>query len=146
MPQQPAQLSEVNQVLNAKVQKRTMKLAQVNHALQAEIRVRQRTIESWLWQLRKCRFSQSAKFFLLKRLTHRESETRFFYEKTWLLSLDSVKNPVSLVCVRSSRTDMNSGYTGMMGSGSWGKGELLTLTLSFPSNRKRYDRSSNFRR
>jgi C4-dicarboxylate-specific signal transduction histidine kinase len=41
MPQQPAQLSEVNQVLNAKVQKRTMKLAQVNHALQAEIRVRQ---------------------------------------------------------------------------------------------------------
>ncbi len=43
MPQQPAQLSEVNQVLNAKVQKRTMKLAQVNHALQAEIRVRQRS-------------------------------------------------------------------------------------------------------
>jgi C4-dicarboxylate-specific signal transduction histidine kinase len=43
MPQPPAQLSEVNQqVLNAKVQKRTMKLAQVNHALQAEIRVRQR--------------------------------------------------------------------------------------------------------
>ncbi|MEG4294055.1 hypothetical protein Q5692_37755 [Microcoleus sp. C2C3] len=38
MPQQPAQLSEVNQVLNAKVQKRTMKLAPVNHALQAEIR------------------------------------------------------------------------------------------------------------
>jgi C4-dicarboxylate-specific signal transduction histidine kinase len=33
----------VNQVLNAKVQKRTMKLAQVNHALQAEIRVRQRS-------------------------------------------------------------------------------------------------------
>ncbi|MBD1828311.1 hypothetical protein NDI47_22900 [Microcoleus vaginatus GB1-A2] len=42
MPQQAAQLSEVNQVLNAKVQKRTMKLAQV-HALQAEIRVRQRS-------------------------------------------------------------------------------------------------------
>ena len=41
MPQQPAQLSEVNQVLNAKGKKRTMKLAQVNHALQAEIRVRQ---------------------------------------------------------------------------------------------------------
>ncbi|MEG3954068.1 hypothetical protein [Microcoleus sp. herbarium2] len=41
MPQQPAQLSEVNQVLNAKGKKRTMTLAQVNHALQAEIRVRQ---------------------------------------------------------------------------------------------------------
>ncbi len=41
MPQQSAQLSEVNQVLNAKIQKRTMKLAQVNHALQAEIRGRQ---------------------------------------------------------------------------------------------------------
>jgi hypothetical protein len=41
MPQQPAQLSQVNQVLNAKGKKRTMKLAQVNHALQAEIRVRQ---------------------------------------------------------------------------------------------------------
>jgi C4-dicarboxylate-specific signal transduction histidine kinase len=43
MPQQPAKFSEVNQLLNAKVQKRTMKLAQVNHALQAEIRVRQRS-------------------------------------------------------------------------------------------------------
>jgi C4-dicarboxylate-specific signal transduction histidine kinase len=43
MPQQAAQLSEVNQVLNAKGKKRTMKLAQVNHALQAEIRVRQRS-------------------------------------------------------------------------------------------------------
>jgi hypothetical protein len=41
LPQQPAQLSEVNQVLNATGKKRTMKLAQVNHALQAEIRVRQ---------------------------------------------------------------------------------------------------------
>jgi hypothetical protein len=41
MPQQAAQLSEVNQVLNAKGKKRTMKLAQVNYALQAEIRVRQ---------------------------------------------------------------------------------------------------------
>jgi C4-dicarboxylate-specific signal transduction histidine kinase len=41
MPQQAAQLSEVNQVLNAKIQKRTMKLAQINRALQAEIRVRQ---------------------------------------------------------------------------------------------------------
>jgi C4-dicarboxylate-specific signal transduction histidine kinase len=41
MPQQFAQLSQVNQVLNAKIQKRTMKLAQVNHALQAEIRGRQ---------------------------------------------------------------------------------------------------------
>ena len=41
MPQQAAQLSEVNQVLNAKGKKRTMKLAQINHALQAEIRVRQ---------------------------------------------------------------------------------------------------------
>jgi hypothetical protein len=41
MPQQSAQLSEVNQVLNAKGKKRTMKLAPVNHALQAEIRVRQ---------------------------------------------------------------------------------------------------------
>jgi len=43
MPQQAAQLSEVNQVLNAKGKKRTMKLAQVNHALQAEIRVRQQS-------------------------------------------------------------------------------------------------------
>jgi C4-dicarboxylate-specific signal transduction histidine kinase len=43
MPQQAAQLSEVNQVLNAKGKKRTMKLAQVNYALQAEIRVRQRS-------------------------------------------------------------------------------------------------------
>ncbi|MEG4960917.1 MULTISPECIES: hypothetical protein [unclassified Microcoleus] len=43
MPQQAAQLSQVNQLLNAKFQKRTMKLAQVNHALQAEIRVRQRS-------------------------------------------------------------------------------------------------------
>jgi C4-dicarboxylate-specific signal transduction histidine kinase len=43
MPQQVAELSEVNQVLNAKVQKRTMKLAQANHALQAEIRIRQRS-------------------------------------------------------------------------------------------------------
>ncbi|MEG4206868.1 hypothetical protein QUA20_23455 [Microcoleus sp. Pol7_A1] len=43
MPQQAAKLSEVNQLLNAKVQKRTMKLAQVNHPLQAEIRVRQRS-------------------------------------------------------------------------------------------------------
>jgi C4-dicarboxylate-specific signal transduction histidine kinase len=42
MAQQPAQFSEVNQVLNAKGKKRTMKLAQVNHALQAEIRARQR--------------------------------------------------------------------------------------------------------
>jgi DnaJ-domain-containing protein 1 len=41
MPQQPAQLSEVNQVLNVKGKKRTRKLAQVYHALQAEIRVRQ---------------------------------------------------------------------------------------------------------
>ena len=41
MPQQPVQLSEVNQVLNAKVQKRTMKLAPVNDALQAEISGRQ---------------------------------------------------------------------------------------------------------
>ncbi|MBD1882577.1 hypothetical protein [Microcoleus vaginatus] len=44
MPQQAAQLSEVNQVLNAKVQKRTMKLAQVNQALQAEISARQRCL------------------------------------------------------------------------------------------------------
>ncbi|MEG4633450.1 hypothetical protein QUB56_28375 [Microcoleus sp. AR_TQ3_B6] len=41
MPQQAAQFSEVNQVLNAKGKKRTIKLAQVNHALQAEIRGRQ---------------------------------------------------------------------------------------------------------
>jgi len=40
---------------------------------------------------------------------------------------------------------INSGYTEMMGSGEWGVGsgesgnvELLTLTLSFPCNRKRY--------
>ncbi|WP_216670222.1 hypothetical protein [Microcoleus asticus] len=31
----------MNQLLNAKVQKRTMKLAEVNYALPAEIRVRQ---------------------------------------------------------------------------------------------------------
>ncbi len=33
---------------------------------------------------------------------------------------------------------INSGNSGMIGSGDWGKGELLTLTLSFPSNRKQY--------
>ena len=36
-------------------------------------------------------------------------------------------------------SNINSGYIGMMGSGECGKGELLTLTLSFPSNRKRYN-------
>jgi hypothetical protein len=49
---------------------------------------------------------------------------------------------------RQSRININSGYTGMMGvvswewsvgSGPWGNVELLTLTLSFPSNRKRYN-------
>ena len=34
--------------------------------------------------------------------------------------------------------NINSGYTGMMGNGGWGDVELLTLTLSFLSNRKRY--------
>jgi hypothetical protein len=43
MPQQPAQLSEVNQVLNAKEKKRTMILARVNYALPAQITVRQRS-------------------------------------------------------------------------------------------------------
>jgi hypothetical protein len=43
--------------------------------------------------------------FLLIRLTHRESETRFFYEKTWFVLEDEVKNPVSLVCVRPGLTD-----------------------------------------
>jgi len=62
-------------------------------------------MESGLWQLRKRRSCQSAKFFLLKRLTHRESETRFFYEKTWFVLEDSGKNPVSLVCVRPGLTD-----------------------------------------
>jgi hypothetical protein len=104
MPQQPAQLSEVNQVLNAKVQKRTMKLAQVNHALQAEIRVRQRSKAARV-AIEEAPSCQSAKFFLLIRLTHRESETRFFYEKTWFVLEDSVKNPVSLVCVRPGLTD-----------------------------------------
>ena len=33
---------------------------------------------------------------------------------------------------------INSGCTGMMGSGLWGKVELLTETRSFPSHRKRY--------
>ncbi len=42
------------------------------------------------------------------------------------------------------RSNINSGYTGMMGSGEWGKGELLTLTLSFPSNRKRYKKQEGF--
>jgi len=62
-------------------------------------------IESGLWQLRNRRSCQSAKFFLLIRVTHRESETRFFYEKTWFVLEDEVKNPVSLVCVRPGLTD-----------------------------------------
>ena len=43
--------------------------------------------------------------FLLIRLTHRESETRFFYKKTWFVLEHEVKNPVSLVCVRPGLTD-----------------------------------------
>ncbi len=35
--------------------------------------------------------------------------------------------------------DINSAYTGMMGSGPLGNVELLTLTLSFRLHRKRYD-------
>ena len=41
----------------------------------------------------------------LIRLTYRESETRFFYEKTWFVLEDEVKNLVSLVCVRPGLTD-----------------------------------------
>jgi hypothetical protein len=50
--------------------------------------------------------------------------------------------------------DINSGYTVRDGEwsvgewgvvrGQWGNVELLTLTLSFPSNRKRYETGINY--
>lgn len=99
MPQQPAQLSEVNQVLNAKVQKRTMKLAQVNHALQAEIRVRQRA---------KAGSGNLGSATLVSRLS-------FFTGKTYAPGIRNpvflrknlvvIKNPVFLVSVRPGLTD-----------------------------------------
>ena len=38
----------------------------------------------------------------------------------------------------ASANHINSGCTGMMGSGPWGNVELLTETRSLPSHRKRY--------
>jgi hypothetical protein len=79
--------------------------------------------------LRKRRSCQSAKFFLLKRLTHRESETRFFYEKTWFVLEDSVKNPVSLVCVRPGLTDRVISAEELLIKLNVFHGELVTAAL-----------------
>ena len=99
MPQQPAQLSEVNQVLNAKVQKRTMKLAPVNHALQAEIRVRQPS---------KATSGNWGSALLAGGLS-------FFTDKTYA---PEIRNPVFLRknLVRTRRWGKKPGFFGMCAS------------------------------
>jgi hypothetical protein len=99
MPQQPAQLSEVNQVLNAKVQKRTMKLAEVNHALQAEIRGRQPS---------KAGSGNWGSAALATRLS-------FFTDKTYA---PGIRNPVFLRknLVRTRRWGKKPGFFGMCAS------------------------------
>jgi len=96
MPQQPAQLSEVNQVLNAKGKKRTMKLAPVNHALQAEIRVCQPS---------KAGSGNWGTAALASRLC-------FFTDKTYA---PGIRNPVFLRknLVRTRRWGKKPGFFGM---------------------------------